>query len=434
VSETKQASLSSFRSYVSPDKVNFFERYGFDFVMGKREGCYLWDMDGAKKLFNCHSNGGVFNLGHRHPDVIAALQSVLNNLDIGNHVLLSSHRAVLAKVLAESMPGDIQYTVFSVGGGEAVDVAIKLARGYTGRTKIVSAKGGYHGHTGYSLATGDDYYLAPFGPRPIDFIQAPFASLSVLENIVDKATAAVILETVPATLGVVVPPREYLGEVRRICDAAGTQLIIDEVQTGLGRTGKLWGLEHFNVEPDIVVIGKGLSGGIYPIAATCFRPHLQSVFKDDPFIHISTFGGAELGCAVALKVLEISSQPDFLRHVKEVAARFSKQMDSLLERHAGFLVEFRQLGMMMGIKMKNDLCGPALTKAAYDNDLLMVYANNDRSVCQLLPPLIVSFEQVDEIMEKLEAAVKKAKTMVPIVRIKEGLAGIGKKIKQAWGS
>lgn len=433
MSSIKQEAIKSFRSHVSPDRADFFEKHGLNFVMGKREGCYLWDIDGDKRLFNCHSNGGVFNLGHRHPDVIATLQSALNDLDIGNHVLLSSHRAALAKALAESMPGDIQYSVFSVGGGEAVDVAIKLARGYTGRTKIVSAKGGYHGHTGYSLATGDDHYLTPFGPRPTDFMQALFGSVSALGNMVDETTAAVILETVPATLGVVVPPSEYFSEVRRICKDAGAQLIMDEVQTGLGRTGKLWGFEHFNGEPDIVVVGKGLSGGIYPIAATCYRPHLQSVFEDDPFIHISTFGGAELGCAVGLKVLEISSQPEFLHHVNEVAARFSRQMATLLERHQGFLVEFRQLGMMMGIRMKNDLCGPILTKAAFDKDLLMVYANNDRSVCQLLPSLTASFEQVDEIMEKLEAAVKKAKIMVPVVRLKEGLAGIGTKIKQVWG-
>ena len=427
--QSRDRIISDFRDYVSPGKVEFFKRYGLDFVMGRREGCYLWDIDGKKKLFNCHCNGGVFNLGHRNKEIIETLKIALEALDIGNHHLLSAHRAEVAKRLAELMPGDIQYTVFGVGGGEAVDLAIKLARGYTGRIKIISARGGYHGHTGFALAAGDEYYREAFGPQLPGFVQIPFGDITALEREVDDDTAAVIYETVPATLGIVIPPIDFFRQVRQLCDEKGVQLIMDEVQTGLGRTGKLWGFEHFDIVPDIVVLGKGLSGGVYPITATCFRPHLESVFRRDPFIHISTFGGAEVGCAVALKVLEISSNAEFLRQVNELATLFNEKMRDLVDKHRGFVTEFRQLGLMMGIKMKSDFCGPLLTKTAYDKDLLLIYANNDRSVCQFLPPLVMTIEQVDEVMDKLDAAVKRAKMLLPVLQMKNSVSALWQKMK-----
>ncbi|MHB8085613.1 MAG: aminotransferase class III-fold pyridoxal phosphate-dependent enzyme, partial [Dehalococcoidia bacterium] len=158
---------------------------------------------------------------------------------------------------------------------------------------------------------------------------APFDDAQALERAVDNDTAAVIFETIPATLGMPVPHPDYFMHARQVCSEKGALLIIDEVQTGLGRTGKLWGIEHFGVTPDIIVIGKGLSGGIYPMAATCFKRELESFFHQNPFIHVSTFGGAEVGCPVAMKVLEISSQPEFLQHVNEMAVVFKDGFEGL---------------------------------------------------------------------------------------------------------
>jgi len=162
----------------------------------------------------------------------------LDELDIGNHHLMSKPRADLAQLLAELMPEDLDYTVFGVGGGEAVDLAFKVARAYTGRSKIISALGGYHGHTGLALAAGDEKYRAPFGPQAPGFVQVPFGNLDALAAAADKDTAAVILETVPATLGVVIPQEDYLPSVRDLCNEQDILLILDEVQTGLGR---FWG-------------------------------------------------------------------------------------------------------------------------------------------------------------------------------------------------
>ena len=404
--DSKEAIVNRFAEYVSSGKVETFKSYDMEFVFGRREGPYVWDATSGKKLINCHCNGGVFNLGHRNPAVIKVLQDSLKELDIGNHHLISEQRARLAEKLAELMPGDIACTVFGVGGGEAVDLAIKLARGHTGRYKVVSAVGGYHGHTGFALATGDEQYRAPFGPNLPGFIQVPFDDADAIDRVVDKDTSAVIFETIPATLGMPVPHKDYFLCARQLCSERGALLIIDEVQTGLGRTGKLWGIEHFDVTPDIIVIGKGLSGGIYPMSATCFKKELEGFFHQNPFIHVSTFGGAEVGCPVALKVLEESSKPEFLQHVNELAGVFKDGFEALKKKHPRILTGLRQLGLMMGIEMVNHSCGPIMTKACYDHGILAIYANNDKRVCQLLPPLIIDNHTALEIIEKIDGALK----------------------------
>ncbi|NIS81556.1 MAG: aminotransferase class III-fold pyridoxal phosphate-dependent enzyme [Anaerolineales bacterium] len=396
--------IELFATNVSSGKVNFFRMAGIDFVSGKREGPFMWDLSGEKRLIDCHCNGGVFNLGHRHPEILTTLRESLDELDIGNHHLISEQRAALADALAQTMPGEMDYSVFGVGGGEAVDLAIKIARGFTRRDKVISANGGYHGHTGLALAAGDEKYRAPFGPLAPGFIQIPFNDVQALEAALDDSTAAVIFETIPATNGILVPHSEYFASARELCDQFKVLMIIDEIQTGLGRTGKLWGIEHFDVEPDIIVLGKGLSGGVYPMAVTCFKAKYESVFHEDPFIHVSTFGGAEVGCPVAMRVLEISADQGFLDHVQALAQVFSDEFYNLQEQHGEVLVGLRQLGLMMGIEMVNELCGPIFSKAAYDSGLLSVYANNDPSVAQLLPPLNIDKPLAEEILERVDHA------------------------------
>ena len=415
----KKQVFTAFKEHVSSGKAAFFQKYGMDFIMGRRDGPYLWDIDGSKRLFNLHCNGGVFNLGHRNPELIVVLKSALDEYDIGNHHLMSKARADLAQMLAELMPGDLEYSVFAAGGGEAVDLAIKVARGYTQRSKIISALGGYHGHTGLALAAGDEKYRNPFGPHAPGFVQVPFGNPAAIENVADDDTAAIILETIPATLGIAIPDEDYLRSVRRICDQRGLLLILDEIQTGLGRTGKLWAFEHFAIVPDIVVLGKGLAGGVYPIAATILRKPLEAVFHKDPFIHVSTFGGAEVGCLVAQRVLEISSDSDFLAHVNRLARDFAERIEVLRKKHPKFLCGLRQLGLMMGLILKDALCGPLLTKTAYDNGLLMIYANNNPRVCQLLPPLVMEPTQLDEVMLRLDKALGSARRLRPLVGVKD---------------
>lgn len=390
--DNRSALFETFARHVNAGKVETFERYEFDAVMGTRQGARFSDAYSDRQWYNCHCNGGVFNLGHRNEEIVTAVRQALETLDIGNHHLPSPYRAELARRLSATTGDHLSGVVFGVSGGEAIDLALKVARGVTGRSGIVSASGGYHGHTGLALATGDPAYREPFGPNLPGFRQVPFGSIEAMNEAVGNDTAAVILEPIPATLGMPLPPEGYLEAVEEICHRRGAKFIVDEVQTGLGRTGSIWCWQHHNIKPDILVTGKGLSGAVYPISATLMTEEIHAFFDDHPFIHISTFGGAEPGCVAALKVLDIIESDRFLERVEVASTRFEKGF-------AGAPFELRRRGLMMGLKLGAPQAGLMAAKLLFDAGVFTVYANNDTSVLQFLPPLIISDEEIDAIVD-----------------------------------
>jgi putrescine aminotransferase len=393
----REATFDAFASHVSRGKVAFFRQMGVELSVGQRSGPWLHDAFSGRRFLDCHCNGGVFNLGHRHPRLVDVLREALDALDIGNHHLVSAARAALAQRLSATTGGRLSGVVYAASGGEAIDLAVKLARGHTGRPTIVSARGGYHGHTGLALATGDPQYREPFGPNLPGFVQVPFADAAALDAAIGDDTAAVLLEPIPATLGAPIPPAGYLAQAARLCRERGALLVMDEVQTGLGRTGRLWAHAHEGIEPDALVTGKGLSGGLYPIAATLLTPELHAFFDSRPFVHMSTFGGSELGCAVATAVLELTEAPGFLERVVEVSERIAAAC-------RGLPFELRRRGLMMGCAFGKPGAGIAAARAAYDAGLLCVYANNDTSVLQLLPPLVIGDADLEELIRRLRLA------------------------------
>jgi len=397
---TRDATFDAFGAHVSRGKVDAYRAMGLDLVMGDRSGVAFRDAFSDRSWINCHSNGGVFNLGHRHPAVLDAVRSALadaGGLDVGNHHLVSGWRARLGERLAATTGSRLPMSVLGVSGGEAIDVAIKAAWAATGRRGIVSAEGGYHGHTGLALATGDAQYREPFGPNLPGFTQVPFDDLAALDRAVDDTVAAVILEPVPATLGMPIPSPGYLAGVQRLCHERGALFIADEVQTGLGRTGRIWCHQHDDLAPDVVATGKGLSGGVYPITATLMTEAVHRVFDDHPFVHISTFGGAEPGCAAALAVLDVVEAPGFLERVEVLGAR-------LEHAFAGLPFEVRRRGLMMGLKFDAEGGGLAAAKACLDAGVFAVFANNDTSVLQFLPPLVLDDDECDELIARMAKA------------------------------
>ena len=394
----RELTAAAFAQHVNAGKVAAYADLGLDIVMGERQGSWFHDaFDPERRWLNCHCNGGVFNLGHRNPRVVDAVRRGLDHLDVGNHHLVSGWRAELATRLAATTGGRLPGVVFGVGGGEAIDLALKVARAHTGRPGIVSAVGGYHGHTGLAMAAGDPEYRDPFGPNLPGFTQVPFGDLDALAAAVGDETAAVILEPIPATLGMPLPPPGYLREVSALCRDAGTVLVLDEVQTGLGRTGSVWFHTQEDVEPDIVVTGKGLSGGVYPITATLMTAGLHAFFEDHPFVHISTFGGSELGCVAALEVLDIIEEPGFLARVREVGDRIEAGL-------APVDVEVRRRGMFMGLRFDDPAGGLAATQQVIGAGVFAIFANNDPSVLQFLPPLTISDDEVDWLIDTTVAA------------------------------
>ncbi len=384
----------AYSRHVAPGKVATYERLGLKLAIGRRQGVRIHDAFSGRSWINCHCNGGVFNLGHRHPGVLAAVREALETVDVGNHHLVSPYRAELGRRLAATTGGELPGVVFGVGGGEAMDLAIKVCRAVTGRRGVVSARGGYHGHTGLAMAAGDASFRDPFGPNLPGFVQVPFNDVPALDAALDDSVAAVVLEPVPATLGMPICDDDYLPAVARRCAARGTKLIVDEVQTGLGRCGRTWCYQQAGIRPDAVVTGKGLSGGIYPITATLMTQELHDFFATHPFVHISTFGGAEPGCAAALAVLDTIEEPGFLDRVGELSERIA-------ERLTGLPFELRRKGLMMGLKFPQPDAGIDAAGQLFARGVFTVYAANDTSVLQFLPPLIITDEELDEVLDAI---------------------------------
>jgi len=394
---TREEAFRAFAERVSRGKARAFEAYGLDVVMGERGGAWFADAFDGRRFLNCHCNGGVFNLGHRHPAVVRAVVEALAHADVGNHHLVSGWRARLAERLCATTGGAMAGAVFGSGGGEAVDLALKLARGATGRRRVVSALGGYHGHTGLAVAAGDAQYREPFGASQADFLQVPFDDLAALAAAVDGHTAAVILEPIPATLGMPIPAPGYLAGAAALCRERGARLVVDEVQTGLGRTGRMWAFGEDGIVPDAVVVGKGLSGGVYPITATLLSAELKAFLDERPFAHVSTFGGAEPGCAAALAVLDLVEAEGFLPRVRALSERLAAGL-------AGLPFTLRRRGLMMGLKFPAEGAGFMAAKRLFDAGVFALPANNDTSVLQLLPPLVLSDGEADELVARVRGA------------------------------
>ena len=391
---SRAATMQAFADHVSRGKVEAFEALGLDIVLGRREGPFFWDAFDGRRFFNCHCNGGIFNLGHRNPAVLAALRTALDRdeIDVGNHHLVSGWKAALASRLAATTGGRCPGVVLSPSGSEAVEVALKTAYATTMRTEVVSVHGAYHGHTALAAMAADARYHEPFRLGLPGFVHVPHDDLGAMDAAIGDDTAAVILETIPATLGMCIPSDGYLAGVQALCRDRGALFVLDEIQTGLGRSGRMWCYEHDAVEPDAVVTGKGLGGGVYPIAATIMTPEMHRFYDDEPFVHVSSYGGSDLGCAVAMTVLDLVEAPGFLGRVEEVGRRLEQEL-------AVLPCEIRRRGLFMGLRWPDEGAGILAAKACIDGGVFAVFANNDTSVMQFLPPLVLTDGEVDELAD-----------------------------------
>src|SRR5438046_3951240 len=300
------------------------------------------------------------------------------------------------------------------GGSEATDIAIKTARHTRQRRKIVSILKGYHGHTGLAVATGDDRFSKLFlADRPDEFVHVPFNDLDAMEAALSaNDVAAVLLETIPATYGFPLPEPGYLGSVKRLCERFGALLIADEVQTGLMRTGEMWGISKSGVEPDIMVIGKGITGGMYPISCVVLSEECSAWLKEDGFGHISTGGGAELGCVVALKVLEICGRPEVRSMVHYIAGRFREGLREIQELYPDWLVGIRQDGVVMGLEFDDPQGAKIVMRHLYEHGVWAIFSTLDPRVLQFKPGILLGPDLVEEILDRTVVAIELARAEV----------------------
>jgi hypothetical protein len=345
---------------------------------------------------------------------MAAIAEAMQRFDIGNHHFPSMARTALAEALIASAPPGLTKVIYGSGGGEAIDIALKTARHATGRRKIVSIVKAYHGHTGLAVTTGDERFAKLFlSDRPDEVAQVPFNDLEAMEGALrGRDVAAVIMESIPATYGFPLPRPGYLEAVKRLCETYGTLYIADEVQTGLMRTGELWCISKHGFSPDLLVTGKGLSGGLYPIAAVLVSEACAGWLTEDGFAHMSTFGGAELGCIAAMKTLEICSRPETRSMVHYLADFLREGLEQIRADHPDWLVGIRQDGLVIGLEFDHPRGAMHVTKALYDHGVWAIFSTLDPRVLQFKPGLLLTPSLAEELLDRLAVAAARARDEV----------------------
>ncbi len=402
----KLEALERFARFINPQRVRVMKAAGLDLIETERSGPWVFDADGTRYL-DCFTSAGSFNVGRRNPRIVAAAHAALDHLDQGNFLLCSAPKAALAERLAALTPGELCCTMFASGGGEAIDFAIKLARGATGRPRIVSTVNGYHGHTGFALSAGGRAsFRDPFEPLMAEFVQVPFGDPAALEAAVGEHTAAVLIEPIQGEGGIVVAPPGYLAVARAACDRSGAVLILDEIQTGLGRTGRWWACEHDEVLPDVMTTAKSLGGSLFPIAATVFTEELREFLIPSPFIHLSTFGGSDIACAVALEVLAVIEETGLVGHAAAMGELLFAGLERIAAAHPEVITEVRGRGLMAGIQYAEDSMGPRMSYHLARHGVLAIYSGNQPAVMRLMPALVIEQAEVEFLLDALERAVQ----------------------------
>lgn len=397
----------------NPNKVDVFHSFGLEMVMGDREGSVFEDLDGHR-FINMHSNGGVFNLGHKNPEIMEALIDGARKVDAGNHYFPSEYKNKICEALLAVSPASMKYVYLLNGGGESIDAAVKFARRATKRKRVISLDCAFHGSTGIAMEASNEIF-AKFWNMEADpdlYTHVPYNDLDAMEKVLKKGdTAAVLVESIPATAGFPMPGEGYHKGVEELAHRYGAMYIADEVQTGLMRSGSMWCCTGYGAEPDMIVTGKGLSGGYYPMSAVIMNEKAGEWLKEDGFAHVSSFNASELGCIVSCKVMEILQRPSTKENVDRLTQLFAEELPKIQKKHPEFLTEIRQRGVIMGLKTSHPAGGMALMAALLQNGVWAVYADYDKGALQFKPGLLMPEEMAKDVLKRLDKALSEAEVL-----------------------
>lgn len=397
----------NYKQYVNPPLARVMKVSGSP-VEVRAQGCTIWDHNG-KAYLDFAGGYGVFTLGHSHPKVIAAVKAQMESMSLSGKTMFNVSLGRASKRLAELAPGDLQISFFANSGTEAVEGAIKLARKATGRHKIVATHNAYHGKTlGALSASGRDYFKSAYAPLLADVAHVDYGTTDGLETLLSDA-AAFIVEPVQGEGGVNVPPIGYLREIRELCDRTGALFIADEVQTGLGRCGMLFGCDRDGVVPDVMTLAKGLSGGIIPVAAYIARPSVwNAAYAKDPVMHTSTFGGNELACAAALAAMDVLIEDDLVANARERGDQLIGGAQALARKYPTVAKEARGLGLLVGVELTSEGYGGWIIPEMVKRGVTAAWTLNMQRVIRLEPPLVATEAEVGRALEALEAGLATA--------------------------
>ena len=434
---SREQNRDNHRNFINPDLVNLMGLLNFDKSFVRAAGTTIWDRENNEYL-DFLGGYGALNLGHNHPEIEAAVESVK---DLPNLIQAAPNpiAGALARNLALFTPGELQFSFFGNSGAEAVEGALKLARAATGRTKIISCEGSFHGKSFGALSvTGREKYRKPFAPLLPEVVFIPFGDVQALKSVLTaNDAAAFIVEPIQGEGGIIVPPAGYLKEVRDICTKHQTLLIVDEIQTGFGRTGKMFACELEGIAPDILCLSKSFGGGIMPLAAyTTTEKIWKTAYgsTEKATLHTSTFGGNTRAAAAGIATLAVLCRDDLAGQAAEKGEYLLGKLRQLQAKYP-FLKEVRGRGLIIGLEfaqpekgLLNRLTGGVVEKLAGEylgamvagellnnHHIITAYTLNNPNVIRLEPPLTVSYEQLDKLLAALDIICAKNKSFGDMV-------------------
>ncbi|MEX0911719.1 MAG: acetylornithine/succinylornithine family transaminase [Nitrosopumilaceae archaeon] len=376
---------------------NIYQR--FPVTVERGLGSHVWDING-KEYIDCMGGYGVALVGHCNPRVVKALKAQLEKIITVHSSLYNKTREEFLENLIKIAPKGLTQVHLNNSGTEAVEAAIKFARKFTGKSGMVAMNGSYHGKSFGSLSlTFNPKYRKSFEPLVEKVSFCRFGDIEALRSTVNSDTAFVIIEPIQGESGIHVAPDGFLQDVRKLCNEKGILLIFDEIQSGLGRTGKMWAGQHWDTAPDIMCLAKGIAGGV-PMGATLVRPDiLASISKGE---HSSTFGGNPLSCAAGIATIQALTQDGLVENAVKMGKKFQDGLEDLKKKHK-IIREIRSKGLMIGVEMKFEVKDILLDGIA--NGLLLLYSG--RNILRLLPPLVISESDITKALEILDILLEK---------------------------
>ena len=376
---------------------NIYQRFPVTIERGL--GAHVWDTDG-KEYIDCMGGYGVALVGHCNPRVVKAIKAQLDKIITVHSSLYNKTREEFLEKLIKISPKNLSQVYLNNSGAEAVEAAIKFARKFTGKKKMVAMNGSYHGKSlGALSVTFNQKYRKAFEPLVDTVNFSSFGDIEALRSVVDSDTGMIILEPIQGESGIIVAPDGFLQQVRKLCDEKGIVLVFDEIQAGLGRTGKMWASQHWDTVPDIMCLAKGIAGGV-PMGATLVRPDILATISKGE--QSSTFGGNPLSCAAGIGAIDALVEDKLVENAEKNGKIFREGLERLKEKHK-IIREIRGKGLMIGVEMKFEVKDILFDGIA--NNLLLLYSG--KNILRLLPPLVISESDINKALETLDIILTK---------------------------
>lgn len=376
---------------------NIYQRFPVTIERGL--GAHVWDANG-KEYIDCMGGYGVALVGHCNPRVVQAIKNQIEKIITVHSSLYNKTREEFLEKLVKISPKSLSQVYLNNSGTEAVEAAIKFARKFTGKKKMIAMNGSYHGKSlGALSVTFNQKYRKSFEPLVDTVNFSSFGDIEALRAIADSDTAMIILEPIQGESGINVAPDGFLQQVRKLCDEKGIVLVFDEIQAGLGRTGKMWASQHWDTVPDIMCLAKGIAGGV-PMGATLVRPDILATINKGE--QSSTFGGNPLSCAAGIGAIDALTEDKLVENADKNGKIFREGLERLKEKHK-IIREIRGKGLMIGVEMKFEVKDILFDGIA--NNLLLLYSG--KNILRLLPPLVISESDINKALETLDAILTK---------------------------